>query len=299
MSKYNYAGWRPSPPDARDHVYQAPAHLVGALPAKTDLSATVTGRLWADVWDQGNLGACGAFTAAAALLFEMLQAGVPAVIPSRLFIYYATRRLMGTLDQDSGVTNRDLLKALKNYGWCDEALWPYRIDRFRDRPPEEAIAQAAARKITEYKAVPQDPAQMKGCLAEGNTIVFGFTVYESFEDAERTGRVAVPGPGERTIGGHDVLLVGHDDAAGVYKFRNSYDDSWGDRGYGYMPYAYAHNPRLASDFWTITASGLPKPPTPTPLPPVPVPVPAIDKVTLEAGPLVAALRAIGYTVTKG
>ena len=67
----------------------------------------------------------------------------------------------------------------------------------------------------------------------------------------RTGRVPMPGPNEALLGGHAVLAVGYDDAAGVFLIRNSWGSSWGQRGYGAMPYAYLADGNLSDDFWTI------------------------------------------------
>ncbi|HLG96380.1 MAG TPA: hypothetical protein VKX49_08720 [Bryobacteraceae bacterium] len=43
----------------------------------------------------------------------------------------------------------------------------------------------------------------------------------------------------------------YDDAKQLFTFRNSWGSSWGDQGYGYLPYAYVLDPSLASDFWVI------------------------------------------------
>ena len=55
---------------------------------------------------------------------------------------------------------------------------------------------------------------MQGCLADGCPIVFGFSVYESFESADvaHTGVVPLPPRGETLVGGHAVVAVGYDDA---------------------------------------------------------------------------------------
>jgi C1A family cysteine protease len=94
---------------------------------------------------------------------------------------------------------------------------------------------------------------MKGCLASGYPFVFGFSVYESFESPEvlDTGVVPMPSDGEAQLGGHAVLAVGYDDATARFIIRNSWGTSWGDGGYGYMPYAYLTDSDLAADFWTI------------------------------------------------
>jgi C1A family cysteine protease len=94
---------------------------------------------------------------------------------------------------------------------------------------------------------------MKGCLASGYPFVFGFSVYESFESpaVTRTGRMPMPGPGERMIGGHAVLAVGYDDRGQQFIAMNSWSTRWGDRGFFYMPYAYLTTPQLAGDLWTV------------------------------------------------
>ena len=87
-----------------------------------------------------------------------------------------------------------------------------------------------------------------------HTIVIGISVYESFESVEvsKTGIVPIPKDGENNLGGHAILIVGYDDDKKCFKFRNSWGESWGDKGYGYIPYNYLTNPNLAGDFWKIT-----------------------------------------------
>ena len=51
--------------------------------------------------------------------------------------------------------------------------------------------------------------------------------------------------------GHAVLAVGYDHARRVIIFRNSWGRTWGDRGYGYLPYAFFASSDLTWDFWTM------------------------------------------------
>jgi C1A family cysteine protease len=125
------------------------------------------------------------------------------------------------------------------------------------------VIQAA---LQSYKIRSRQPAEedrvlnladMKGCLAEGYPIVYGFTVYESFESQEvaSAGNVPMPKHGEKVMGGHCVVAVGYDDDEGVFICRNSWGDHWGDVGYFYMPYAYLIDNNLSDDFWTIRLVG--------------------------------------------
>ena len=57
-------------------------------------------------------------------------------------------------------------------------------------------------------------AAMKHALhSEQQPVVFGFTVYESFESeaVAKTGRMPMPASDEKALGGHAVLCVGYDD----------------------------------------------------------------------------------------
>lgn len=271
MKNKFYYGWTPSKPDHRDLMFTRKrlnlAPSVDLVPAEKKLPFDPT-------TDQGELGSCGPNSAAANIGFDLLtQNVINPPQPSRLFIYYVTRGLMKTVNSDSGVDNRTMLQALAKFGWCDESLWPYNISQYRIQPNAAAISQAAGRCIDKYMNVPQNIDSMRTCIANGNPILYGFTVYESFESdaTTATGIVTIPTRMEQVLGGHDVLLVGYDDATQMFKFQNHYGPDWGAGGYGFMPYAYALNPKLASDFWTVQHSPFNGPiVTPPVTPPAPV-----------------------------
>lgn len=280
-----FFGWKPSPPDHRDIYFSAPRSFLSALPPRIDLTEGISNSVWNPVWNQGQLGSCGPHSSCADIVFAALkQQNLPLCpMPSRLFVYYTTRLMMGTVNQDSGVDNRSMMKALSTYGWCDESMWPYDISKFRKNPPLECYKQAENRKIQSYLAVRQTLEDMKACLAGGDPFIFGFSVYESIEEAENTGIIPYPKRNERVIGGHDVQFVGYDDATQMFKLRNSWD-GWGQDGYGWIPFKYATNPNLATDFWTIIHSSLPDinppPPPQPPQPPVP-PIASKGKIVVE------------------
>lgn len=250
-------GWRPSHSDPDERVFEV-AEPPTTIPASADLS----GPPLEPAYDQGDLGACGPNALSKLIRFCQAKSGVANPSdPSRLYAYYNARALMGTTRQDSGVSNKVMLKAVAQYGWCDEAKWPYNVRRFTARPTATCYTQGRSRLVSDYGQVPQTLTAMKTCLASGHPFIFGFTVYESFESSQvaHTGDVPMPGQAEAVLGGHDVLIVGFDDATQKFKFLNSWGPGWGNRGYGTIPYAYATNPGLASDFWTIrTATTVPR-----------------------------------------
>ena len=241
-------GWVRDLPDHRDHLYLASRGVLGALPASVDLSGSCP-----PVYDQGQLGSCTANALAGAYAVALRCQHRPVFMPSRLFIYYNERALEGTVGSDAGGQLRDGIKTLNAQGVCPEPLWPYCIEKFTQKPPAPAYAAARAHELLDYQRVLQKLTQMKGCLAAGRPFVLGFTVYEGFESpaVARTGVGQLPGPQERSLGGHAVLCVGYDDASHRFRLRNSWGPKWGQAGYFTLPYAYLMDPGLAADLWTL------------------------------------------------
>ena len=243
-------GWIPDLPDARDYMFSAPESVLKELPTRVDLRED--GHL-PPVYDQGQLGSCTANAIGAAFEYGQRRQGLSDFMPSRLFIYYNERDIEGTIDTDSGAMIRDGIKTVAKLGVCAEVTWPYEIAHFRDKPSQQAFAEAETHQALVYRRVTASLRQMQGCLASGSPIVFGFSVYESFESEEvaRSGDVSLPPPDEALIGGHAVVAVGYDDASQRFLVRNSWGEGWGQAGYCTMPYGYLTDPQLARDFWTI------------------------------------------------
>ena len=242
-------GWIPDLPDRRDRIFSAPAATLRALPARVDLRPQQP-----PIYDQGQLGSCTAQAIAAVLQFSQAkQLQTDVFTPSRLFIYYNERVVLGTVEEDSGAMLRDGIKSVANQGGPHEQLWPHVIARFRRKPAAAAYKDGELHEAILYQRLRQSIDQLKGCLADGFPFVFGFSVYESFERrvVAKTGDVPLPSPREALIGGHAVVAVGYDDASRRFIIRNSWGTAWGAKGYGTMPYAYLLDGGLSDDFWTI------------------------------------------------
>jgi C1A family cysteine protease len=246
MAKY---GWIPDRPDQRDmKMALAPRVLTASLPPHVDF------RVYGPaIYDQGDLGSCTANAIAGALQFDQIKQGEKSFQPSRLFIYYNERSMEGTIGSDAGAMIRDGIKSVNAIGACPEYMWPYDVAKFAQRPLARCYQNAKLGQSVRYQAVAQSIDQFRAVLATKTPIVFGFTVYESFESADvsRTGEVPMPGPHEYTLGGHAVEAYGYDDATRRFICRNSWGTNWGDKGYFTIPYEYLTDPNLADDFWVI------------------------------------------------
>lgn len=224
--------------------------------------------LMPEVYDQGTLGSCTANAIAAALQYNITKIRKTSSVPSRLYIYYNERRKCGNITIDSGATISDGMEVIKKSGLCFESstmknlqtsCWPYDIKKFAKPPPSTCYSFGLKNRVTTVNSIVQDINQLKQALISGFPVTVGILVYESFEskDVADTGYVPFPQLSEMCLGGHAVLIVGYDNDLvkngnkGHFIIRNSWGDSWGDKGYCYIPYNYILNPILACEFYTI------------------------------------------------
>jgi len=286
-------GWIRSDPDPDDRMYAVPPQVVAAAPPAIDLSLPTLPKPFEPSLNQAAQGSCGPHTAAEDLIFAMLRQDNlgAAVLPSVRFIYWCTRMIMGTTNEDSGVDNRSLGLALQQFGWCDEEKCPYQGGDFtamRTKPSQEAFDQAAERKIQAVFGVPADTDTMCACLSNGDTFWVGCKLYPPFESQRtgQTGIVDMPIRGMQPIGGHDMLCVGYNRSSamfgdippGYFKLKNHWYSGgvpWGANGYCFMPINYLINPNISGSYYTVRHSYYPvvAPPTPPvpPVPPTPIP----------------------------
>lgn len=255
---FHLGGWKKQRPDARDEPYRLKLHGAFVVrPAAVDLRS-----LCSPIEDQGNLGACTANMLAGIVEFNEIKrndSSKALIDVARLFGYYTTRFLEGTTAEDSGASIRDTIKAAAKYGVSDEKLYPYVVEKFAARPPQNVWKVAKAHRITSYHAIADgDVETMRSVLAGQSLVGFGFNVYDYFLSTKmaREGFLRRPKPTEKLQGGHAVCLVGYDDARRAFLVRNSWGAHWGLGGYFWMSYDYTADVKLCSDFWTVVSAPL-------------------------------------------
>ena len=281
-------GWLADYPDFRDYhpetdAFQneaqaaaADGHTVkkilskaGTVAPKAALPASVDLRSWfSPVENQLNLGSCTANAAAGVLEYCERRAFGRHIDASRLFLYKATRNFMHQTG-DTGAYLRTTMGALVLFGIPPEEFWPYKVASFDAEPSAFCYSFANNYKTIQYFRL--DPAgvkivdalsHIKTQLAAGIPSMFGFTVYNSINQANTSGKIPFPVSGDRVIGGHAIVAAGYDDTlriknlsngsetTGALRIRNSWGTAWGESGYGWLPYEYVLR-GVAQDFWCL------------------------------------------------
>jgi len=206
--------------DSRDKYYVPKAYFDLAKMSPLNLRTHVDyGKNFAKPYNQtpqntsldGNCwGTCAANATAAAFIYEWNRQGLPALDPSRLFIYFFARKLAyGAYKQDSdnpeskapnkqGSHIRLNFKALDQYGVSSEREWGYDDRHLALEPTPKILKSALSNHSVQYSRL--DPDQPEGvedymtlaekdiigamtllrlrqCLGEGYPVVFGFRYY--------------------------------------------------------------------------------------------------------------------------
>ncbi len=243
-------------------------------PEKLSLPAVVDLRQWCPpIEDQGPLGSCTAHAGTGLVEYYEQKASGQYAHASRLFLYKVTRNLLGWTG-DRGAYLRTTMGAMALFGMPPERHWPYLQiqDNFDIEPPAFCYAFAQNYKALQYfRLDPPDTAtaalllRIRAMLAAKCPSMFGFTVFDSIDQATDKGGIPYPCREEGVRGGHAVVAVGYDDKAkitnkicgekttGALLIRNSWGTSWGDHGYGWLPYDYVLK-GIAVDWWTLLKS---------------------------------------------
>lgn len=238
-----------------EHKFTSQYHIISSqlLPPSFDLR---TSGNMPEILDQGQIGTCAGNQISNALKFCLKKEKAALLFqPSRLFIYYFTRFLEGSpVTEDTGISVKGACDSIRKYGVCSENNWGYDITKYTIEPVNQAIKAAKTHINCSYLLVSQDLIHIKQALFSGFPIVFGIQIYDSFESDQvaKTGIVPMPDTSkESKLGGHSISLISYNDTTQTFTCANSWNSTWGQKGYFTLPYKYVLDPNLSSDFWQL------------------------------------------------
>lgn len=172
----------------------------------------------------------------------------PANICSPAFIYNLIQ-----INDDNGSMPTDAFKVLNDFGCASLEEMPYNENDYRSWPSESAFDESAAWRThiddgsKEFYSITlntlDDMDKVKQLLLNGEMVVFGIGIYQSFLDINDYNNImSVAIKSGQNKGGHAQAIVGFDDnkdtpdGKGAFLVANSWGTSWGDNGYYWISY---------------------------------------------------------------
>ena len=199
------------------------------------------------------------------------------------------------------------LNAARSIGFIDEVFWPYYGSKQTGADSKVRAKIKASRKIQ------LNLSDVVSSIRNGEPVIINLDVNSSFM-RPKIGGVIVPGGSSQ--GGHAIALTGVvlDDrvgGGGYFVIKNSWGSSWGDHGYGYVPFSYCKYSYCYA--WALSdisvnddggklrdkiPSDLPVPtPQPSPSPqPAPSPTPVPSPVPAPAGEISSSSFTLKYAI---
>jgi C1A family cysteine protease len=247
-------GCKKDPIDKRD--YLAKATLATAIPkySHKNYSDVLT-----PVKNQGHLGSCVGFGCVATDEFQRQQSALnPTIDFSEMWVYWRAK-LIDEWPTEEGTDIRSALKVMLHDGVPYESYWPYNDGRTPDNKPTTSPSRwayivARNKRIQGYYRI-NDLQEMYTWLENYGPCIAGISCCNSFFNTSSDGNVPTPKDTEDIIGGHAISIVEYDRDDHFIGFKNSWGESWGDHGFGYLDVAYYDNGYF-QDIWGILNKGI-------------------------------------------
>lgn len=194
------------------------------------------------------------------------------------------------------------INAARSTGLIDEELWPYYGNK------KIGFDSRVRARLNSSKKIQLTLGDVVQSMRDGLPVIINLTVNSSFMNPKSGGIIV---PGGFPSGGHAIALTGvvvdsRVDGGGYFIIKNSWGSSWGNKGYGYVPFSYC---KYSSCYaWSISDVNVMEDngrlreklrdfsPSPQPMPdstPIPTPIspkPAIETITSDSFTLITELK---------
>ena len=197
-----------------------------------------------NVYSQGNSGECLYFSIAGIKESQELE-------ERGVRVRYSPSYLYAIREEDDykgeGGHPREALKMAQKFGICEFDDFPYvgtyiEAKNLLDKRFVELLPKALPQRIKSYGRLDiNNIDEVKTAIKKFGVCVISIEVFGSFFKTGADGIVTQVNIGEKSYGGHAMELVGWKKINGQlhWKVLNSWDKSWGDNGYCYIPRNYS------------------------------------------------------------
>lgn len=201
------------------------------LAKKVDLSKN-----FPEPHNQGKEGACVGFAISYAKSYQENKEhgwGISSdnTMFSPSFIY---NQLNG--GKDKGINIIRGMNFVSEHGVCSWSDMPYIVGDIFTQPNAYQKERASNFKASECRIL-ETTYDVKAKLASGTPVIIGVSVYEDMDDLNKDNKIYDEyDVNANPRGHHAICLVGYDDSLKAFKFINSWGESYGINGYGYISY---------------------------------------------------------------
>lgn len=229
-------------PSTYASIPEASSPAMGLLPKATDLTSQ-----FPPPGDQGTQNSCVAWAVAYGVktYLEGSERHWPISTSDHVFSpSFLYNQLNHKADCSGGLKFDDVLNLIHAGGVSSLQDFPYDPSTCSTLPNAAIRQSAAVFKIGEYRRVNvQDDTEVKSQIVSGIPVIVGITADYDFWKLYRGDRgkgIYTHQPLGKPVGGHALVLIGYDDSKNAYKVLNSWGQSWGDQGYGWIDYDTFH-----------------------------------------------------------
>lgn len=223
-------GWTPNPEDSRDYSTES-LGLHETRKRGNSLLPLLRVRV-----NQGSIPSCVGNAPIVPIMIRERIKGLTPEVPSRLFMYFNSRRMDDDPVTLSGTYIRSCFKMIQKLGVPDEKYWPYstKTSTVNRRPGWGAYSQSYHRIGGKYYTIQsygdERLYEIRQAIDSGYPVVFGTMVDKAFLSSK--GPVEVTRPSNNIVGGHAMAITGYQirDGKWYLEIVNSWGSGWRNNG---------------------------------------------------------------------